>query len=177
MSTEIQAPAHTVVVREIIPDDAAAYVQLRLQIDRECRFMAFQADAGLLSLKRLRGRLALMLSTDNQTIFVADAAGELIGFLCATGGVYRHDHHNVQIVIGVREAFTCRGVGTRLMQACEQWAREQQLYRLELNVATHNQVAIALYKKFGFEVERLAKAMLRIDDEYVDLYTMSKVLS
>ena len=164
-------------VREITPDDAAAYLQLRLQIDRECRFMSFQADAGTLSLKHLRGRLTLMLSTDNQTIFVAEKAGELIGFLCATGGVYRHDHHNVQIVIGVRETFTRRGVGTRLMQACEQWARTRGLYRLELSVATHNQAAMALYKKFDFEIEGLAKAMLRIDDEYVDLYTMSKVLS
>lgn len=181
MLTDYDAPARTVVVREITPEDAAAYVQLRLQIDRECRFMAFEADAGSLSLKRLRGRLALMLSTDNQTIFVAEsaahAAGELIGFLCATGGVYRHDHHNVQIVIGVREAFTRRGVGTQLMAACHQWARRRGLYRLELSVATHNQAALALYKKFDFEIEGLAKAMLRIDDEYVDFYLMSKVLA
>ncbi len=180
MLAEIQLMPRTVIVREITPDDAAAYLRLRLQIDRETKFMAFQADAGSLALNRLRGRLALMLSTDNQTIFVAedaaDADGEFIGFLCATGGVYRHDHHNVQIVIGVRETFTCQGVGTQLMQACEQWARARGLYRLELSVVTHNAVALALYKKFDFEVEGLAKAMLRIDDEYVDLYYMSKVL-
>jgi ribosomal protein S18 acetylase RimI-like enzyme len=177
MSIEVQALPGTIAVREIRPDDAAAYVQLRLQIDHECRFMVFQAEAGSLSPKRLRGRIELLLATDNQTIFVAEAAGELIGFLCATGGVYRHDRHNVQIVVGVLQTFTCHGIGTRLLQTCEQWARARCLYRLELSVATHNDSALALYKKFDFEVEGLAKAMLRVDDEYIDLYYMSKVLT
>ncbi len=168
-------------VRAITPDDATAYIQLRLQIDGECPFMAFQAEEGALSPKRLRGRIELMLATDNQMIFVAegatDADKELIGFLCATGGVYQHDRHNVQIVVGVKQAFTRQGVGTRLLQACEQWARAQHLYRLQLNVVTCNEAAVALYQKFGFEICGLAKAMLRVANEYFDLYTMSKILA
>ena len=97
--------------------------------------------------------------------------------MCATGGVYRHDHHNIQIVVGVRQALTRQGVGTQLLQACEQWARAQHLYRLQLNVVTCNQAAMALYKKFGFEIDGLAKAMLRVDNDYFDLYTMSKILA
>jgi RimJ/RimL family protein N-acetyltransferase len=177
MLTEVQPVSRTITVREITPDDAAAYLQLRLQIDRETKFMIFSPDASMLSSRRLRGRLELMLSTDNQMIFVAQDAGTLIGFLCATGGVYRHDYHTAQIVVGVRQAFTRQGIGTQLMQACEQWARARGLYRLELSVATHNTVALALYKKFGFEIEGLAKAMLRVDNEYIDLYYMSKALS
>ncbi len=176
MPAEFQPVLRTVTVREITPDDAAAYIQLRLQIDAETRFMIFQAEPGSLSPRRVRSRLELILSTDNQTIFVAEEGEQLVGFLCATGGVYRHDCHNVQIVVGVRQAFTCQGIGTRLLGACECWARAHDLYRLELSVMTYNHAAVALYTKLGFEIDGLAKAMLRVDDEYVDLYYMSKVL-
>ncbi len=177
MPTELHRPTSTLVVREITPDDAAAYLQLRLQIDRETKFMVFQPEAGMLSPRRLRGRLELMLASDNQTILVAEHAGELIGFLCATGGVYRHDHHTAQIVIGVRQTFTRQGIGTQLMQTCERWARERQLRRLELCVMPHNIAALALYHKVGFTIEGTAKCALCIDGEYVDLHTMGKCLA
>ncbi len=177
LPTEFQRTTSAVVVREITPDDAADYLHLRLQIDRETKFMVFAPDASMLSPRRLRGRLELMLASDNQTILVAEQAGELIGFLCATGGVYRHDHHTAQIVIGVRQAFTRQGIGTRLMQTCEHWARERQLRRLELGVMPHNIAALALYHKAGFTIEGTAKCALCIDGEYVDLHTMGKCLS
>ena len=177
MLTSLQMSPRIITVREIAPDDAAAYVQLRLHIDRETKFMVFQPETGMLSPKRWRGRLELMLASDNQTIFVAEHEGELIGFLCATGGVYRHDHHTVQIVVGVRQAFTWQGIGTQLMQTCEQWAREHQLRRLELCVMPHNIAALALYHKAGFTIEGTAKCAVCIDGEYVDLHTMGKCLS
>ena len=49
----------------------------------------------------MRGRIELMLATDNQMIFVADDGGQLLGFLWAGGGLYRHNRHNVHIIIGV----------------------------------------------------------------------------
>lgn len=177
MSTELQRTTSASVVREITPEDAAAYLQLRLQIDHETKFMVFQPEAGLLSPRRLRGRLELMLASDNQTVLVAEQAGELIGFLCATGGVYRHDHHTVQIVIGVKQAFTRQGIGTQLMQTCEQWARDKHLHRLELTVMTHNCAALGLYHKVGFAIEGTAKCGLCVDGEYVDLHYMGKCLS
>lgn len=177
MLTPLQLSPRIITVREITPEDAAAYLQLRLQIDRETKFMVFAPDASMLSPRRLRGRLELMLASDNQTIFVAEDDGALIGFLCATGGVYRHDHHTAQIVVGVRQAFTRQGIGTQLMRTCEQWARERQLRRLELCVMPHNIAALALYHKAGFTIEGTAKCALCIDGEYVDLHTMGKCLS
>ncbi len=177
MLIELQPPPRLMTVREITPEDADAYLQLRLQIDRETKFMVFAPDASMLSPRRWRGRLELMLASDNQTIFVAEDNEALIGFLCATGGVYRHDHHTIQIVVGVVQAFTRQGIGTQLMQTCEQWAREQHLHRLELCVMTNNTAALALYHKVGFTIEGTARCALCIDGDYVDLHTMGKCLS
>ncbi len=164
-------------VREITPADAAAYWQLRQQIDGETEFLRFEPDNWLVTTQHVRDRIELMLATDNQTIFVAESADRLIGFLWAGGGLYRHNHHKVHIILGVLHAYAGQGIGTQLLTACECWARAHQLQRLELSVMTHNFVALALYQKMGFCIEGTAPYALCVDGKYIDLHYMSKVLT
>jgi ribosomal protein S18 acetylase RimI-like enzyme len=164
-------------VREITPDDAAAYWQLRQQIDCETEFLRFEADNYLRTTQHVRGRIELMLASDNQTIFLAENGGQLIGFLWAGGGLYRHNRQRVNIILGVRQAYQRQGIGTRLLDACEEWARAQGLQRLELSVMTHNFPALALYTQRGFQIEGTAPYALCIDGNYIDLHYMSKVLT
>jgi RimJ/RimL family protein N-acetyltransferase len=166
-----------IAVRQIIPEEAAAYWQLRQQIDRETDFLRLDSDEWLITSARVRGRIELMLATDNQMIFVADDGGQLIGFLWAAGGLYRHNHHKVHLIVGVRDAYQRQGLGTRLLTACEDWACANRLQRLELSVMTHNFPALALYHKRGFEIEGTARYALCIAGQYIDLYYMSKVLT
>jgi RimJ/RimL family protein N-acetyltransferase len=56
------------------------------------------------------------------------------------------------------------------------WARERGFHRLELTVMTHNERAIRLYKKMGFEVEGVKKHSLFVNGEYVDEYYMAKLI-
>ncbi|HSD83007.1 MAG TPA: GNAT family N-acetyltransferase [Anaerolineae bacterium] len=166
-----------ITVREISPDDAAAYWQLRQQIDRETEFLRFEPDDWLVTTHRVRGRIELMLATDNQTIFVAEKAQQLIGFLWAGGGLYRHNHCRVHILLGVLQAYQRQGLGTRLLKACECWGYTHHIQRLELAVMTHNFVALALYQKMGFHIEGTAPYALCIDGKYIDLHYMSKALT
>jgi ribosomal protein S18 acetylase RimI-like enzyme len=164
-------------VRAIIPDDATAYWQLRQQIDRETEFLRFEADNTLQTTQRVRGRLELMLGTDNQTIFVAEDGDQLIGFLWAGGGLYRHNRHRVHLILGVRQLYHRQGIGTRLLTTCEDWARAQRLQRLDLSVMAHNFPALALYAKRGFQIEGTVPYALCIDGRYIDLHYMSKALT
>src|SRR5512147_2627835 len=106
-------------VREIIPDDAAPYWQLRQQIDRETEFLRFEPDDWLVTTQHVRSRIELILATDNQTIFVAENEDRLIGFLWAGGGLYRQNHHKVHLILGVLQAYARQGTGTQLLTTCE----------------------------------------------------------
>ena len=54
----------------------------------------------------------------------------------------------------VRDDWQGKGVGTAMMQAVIDLAdRWLNLTRIELTVFTDNEPAIALYRKFGFEIE------------------------
>jgi putative acetyltransferase len=61
--------------------------------------------------------------------------------------------------MGVRDDWQGKGVGSALMRAAldlaDNWLG---LRRLELNVHADNERAIALYRKFGFEIEGTHRA-------------------
>jgi RimJ/RimL family protein N-acetyltransferase len=165
-----------ITIRQITVDDAAAFLAMRAQVDLETRFMMLEPGERQTTVEQERERIANMLKADNKQTFLAEDDGQLVGWLWANGGDFRRNHHCAHIVIGIKAAYTNQGIGTRLFQACEAWARERGLHRLELTVMTHNQLGIALYKKMGFQIEGTAPDALRVDGEYVDLHYMSKLI-
>lgn len=70
-----------------------------------------------------------------------------------------------------------RGVGSALVAAAIDWGREHGLHKLTLSVFPHNDAAIALYRKFGFEEEGYRpKQMRRGSGELWDLIEMGLLL-
>lgn len=163
-------------IRTIRADDAENYLALRNALDAETDFMLCEPGERRISVEAQRRELEDLLQRDNQTIFVAEDGGELVGFLGVRGGGVRRTRHSGYIVVGIRQAYTGQGLGTRLFDEMEAWAREHGLHRLELTVMTHNEAGVGLYRKMGFLVEGVARHALRVDDEWVDEYHMAKLL-
>lgn len=84
--------------------------------------------------------------------------------------------HAMHLGMGVRDDFQGKGIGTALMSAlvdlADNWLN---VFRLELTVYTDNARAIALYKKYGFEIEGTHKAYALRAGEYVDSYAMARI--
>jgi RimJ/RimL family protein N-acetyltransferase len=100
----------------------------------------------------------------------------LAGYLSAIGGRFARDRHAAYIVIGILDRFTGMGIGTTLFEKLEDWAKGHGIHRLELSVMIHNQRAVALYKKMGFDVEGIKRDSLLVDGAYVDEYYMSRLI-
>ena len=91
---------------------------------------------------------------DSSKVAIAAVVGDiLVGFGILSRGLLRRAH-TATISVGVHDAWHGRGVGSALiaemLDLADQWLG---LRRVELNVFTDNQAAIALYRKYGFEVE------------------------
>src|SRR5512139_1996273 len=126
------------IIREICESDAGSFLALCRQMDEESRFMLLGPGERKTTLEEQETRIRDILAHDNQTIFVAEEQGSLLGYLAAIGGSYARNKHEVYIVVGILEAFTSRGLGTSLFQALDAWAREHNIHRLELSVMVHN---------------------------------------
>lgn len=84
--------------------------------------------------------------------------------------------HVMLLGISVAPEAQRRGVGSALMAAmCEFADGWASLLRLELQVYTDNVPAIALYRKFGFEMEGTHRAFALRDGVYVDSYSMARL--
>ena len=59
---------------------------------------------------------------------------------------------------GVSRPCRGKGLGKRLMDCAEEWARARGLERIALNVAAHNTPARTLYESLGYAVETLRMA-------------------
>lgn len=92
------------------------------------------------------------------------------------GGSVRRNRHSAYIVIGILKQYQGQGIGAALFRELDRWARDTEIVRLELTVMAHNELAISLYFKNGFEIEGTKRKSLMIDGQWVDEYYMSKIL-
>lgn len=89
---------------------------------------------------------------------------------------YGNRAHCAGFGIQVATEFQGRGVGTALMSAmCDLADNWLNLHRLELEVFSDNEAGMALYRKFGFEVESTMIRYAFRDGGYVDAYKMGRI--
>ncbi|QCP54811.1 GNAT family N-acetyltransferase [Trinickia violacea] len=104
---------------------------------------------------------------------------ELNGTLVGHAEIYPNSGrraHSALIGIGVHDDWQGCGIGSRLLaeliDAADNW---MGLRRLELNVFTDNGPALALYRKFGFEIEARFRGDVLREGELVDSYLMARL--
>jgi ribosomal protein S18 acetylase RimI-like enzyme len=104
---------------------------------------------------------------------VAVAGGEIVGSLNVDLSRFGFG----EIAMAVAREWRGRGVGSALLAAAVEWARERGLHKLSLDVFPHNAAAIALYRKFGFiEEGRRVKHFRRASGELWDAIEMGLLL-
>ena len=165
-----------VMIREIAGSDAQKFLGLNKKLDRETSLMLLEPDERNTSVGEQQGIISRIVAKKN-AIFVALVNDELIGFIAAVGGKYRRNKHCTRIIIGVLQQFMGQHVGTKLFDRITNWAKLHKIYRLELTVMVHNERAIGLYQKVGFEIEGTRKNSLFVNGRYVDEYYMGLVMT
>jgi RimJ/RimL family protein N-acetyltransferase len=106
-------------------------------------------------------------------VFVAVAADEVVGHLAVHGASGARELGMV-----VADGWRGKGAGRALLSAAVAWARAQPgVHKLCLEVWPHNGAALALYRRFGFEVEgRRRRQYRRKSGELWDSIPMGLVL-
>ena len=110
------------------------------------------------------------------SIVACAVSGELVGHLFLYLYPEPRMRHSGHFGMAVRDDWQGRGVGAKLLQAAldlaDNWLG---LTRLDLRVFADNGAAIALYRKFGFEVEGTHKRFALRGGEYADAHVMARI--
>jgi putative acetyltransferase len=168
-----RGPRPALTLRRATPDDAPAFVALMAdpQVYGGLMQLPFPSEA------QWRQRLEGSDNGSAELSLVAERDGSIVG---SAGlhpvGAHVRRRHVAMIGISVRPDAQGQGVGTALMQAlCDYADRWAHILRIELGVYTDNVRAIALYRRFGFEVEGTHKGYALRDGAFVDSHTMARL--
>lgn len=161
-------------IRKIQMEDANNYLDMLLNLDHETKYMMFEPGERSTDINITKNVIEKSINGDN-LILVATDEENIIGFLSVQKGEYRRIKHTGYIVVGIREKYRGKGIGSKLFSELDIWAVENKITRLELSVICSNSPAKHLYEKNGFEVEGIKKNSMIIDGEYVDEFYMAKI--
>ena len=162
-------------VRKATEQDAAQ-ITLVMQDAEASGFMLFNPGERQMEPASLSKIINSFNKAPNSGFFIAQENDEILGYLMLKGDILMRTSHRAAIALGVHSKSRGKGVGTQLFEYVISWAKQQSLHRLELTVIEHNEQAIHLYRKMGFEVEGIKKDSLLINDQYVNELYMSKML-
>jgi len=154
------------VVRQAEPGDARAMAELFAAVAQERTGIATEPPVDV------EERIALFARSAGESV-VAVADDRIVGTLHVS--VSRHGFGEIGMLVD--QDWRGRGVGSALVQAAIDWACDQGLHKLSLEVFTHNAAAIALYRKAGFVEEgRRRKQYRRSSGELWDSIVMGRML-
>lgn len=163
------------VIREIKMGDADSFWQMQYELDKETKYMMYEPNERTKNLNRIQNLIKNALDS-NDLLLVAEDEKEIIGFLSAQRGVPNRIKHTAYIVVGIRNAYQGKGIGSELFKKLDMWATQNAVTRLELTVMCPNKAAKHLYEKNGFTIEGTKKNSMLVDGEYIDEYYMAKLI-
>jgi ribosomal protein S18 acetylase RimI-like enzyme len=102
----------------------------------------------------VEARIAELLGRDDHALMVATGSGErVVGWVhvCATLLLSVESRAEVRGLV-VDEAARGRGIGGRLMEAAEWWAKERGFAVMGLSSRQHREEAHRFYERLGYEV-------------------------
>lgn len=129
-------------VRPLTEEDLEEALDLFEAVAAEGEWLATEAPVDR---REVRARWRDLLATDEGTILVAVEGGAIAGLSAVVGRV------TPELGMLVRHDRRRRGVGESLLAAALAWARRRGAREVVLHVFRHNEAAIALYRKHGFE--------------------------
>ncbi|MEP6740354.1 MAG: GNAT family N-acetyltransferase [Caldimonas sp.] len=164
----------TITIRRARADDAAAFFRMMSDpaVYPDLMQMPYPSE------EAHRTRLVESLAPGKIDVsLVAERGGELVGSLgLHPVGPMQRRRHVMTFGISVVAQSQGQGVGSALMQAmCDYADRWMGVLRIELTVYVDNAAAIALYRKFGFEIEGRHRGYAMRDGVFVDAHAMARI--
>ncbi|MES5927061.1 GNAT family N-acetyltransferase [Bacillus cereus group sp. MG9] len=154
----------TYTVRSAAETDAEQLSEIRVQIDGETENMDREAGKGFID----KIGFQKIVKTDSEEMknlfLVAEVHNRIVGFSRCEGSNLKRLSHKVEFGVCILREFWGYGMGKSLLQQSIQWADENEVKKISLQVLETNEKAIQLYKKLGLEVEGILKNDKKLSD-------------
>lgn len=166
-----------VVLRNGDIDDAEELLEVINRLDYETPFLLREPGELTMTIEQEKMFLQSKIESEVNLFILAEIDGKIIGTCAVNGSTRKRLRHSANLGIAIFKDYCGKGIGRRLMVTSINWAKENGISRITLQVDANNFRAINLYLKLGFEIEgTLKKDKLLSDGTFIDTYTMALLL-
>lgn len=174
LDTENTQNQSAYIIRTIEASDAKSFINLQEEIFSETEFMYNVPNELELTVQQLRKNQSYWKKPKTRTILVCIVEGEFAGYAIIHGYKHLKVKHVASVHLAVKAEHQRQGIGQTLMEEAENWSKERAITRLELSVMTHNDHAIQLFEKMGYQHEGKRNQSIMINNLFFDEYMMSR---
>lgn len=157
-------------LRNAASKDAEQMLRYLYKTSEETDYILRYPDEVIYTVEQERQILTDCICQPSRVMIVADVEGVIAGNCdLSSKGIKRKLLHRSSIGIAVMKEFWGIGIGSALMRYCLEQADKIGYEQTELEVASENKRAIALYEKLGFrKIGQWPNALKRDDKTYYD---------
>lgn len=162
------------IVRVPVVSDAQALIDYMKEVDCETRFLAREPGEFGFTVEQEEAFISSLADDSSSQLLIAEVEGQIVAN-CSVGIVMKNRRylHRATLGVSVKQAYWGLGIGRTMMNECIKWCKENGVEQLELEVVTHNERALNMYKSLGFEIHGTEKHALKYGDgTYADEYFM-----
>lgn len=164
------------IIRAIEASDARSFIHLQEEIFQKTDFMYNMENELDLTVQQLRKDLVYWKQLKNRTILLCILNGIFAGYAVVHGYKHSKAKHVASVRLAVKDEYQRQGIGSELMKAVEHWSLQRDISRLEASVMEHNDGALSLFNKLGFQQEGIRHNAIKLNDTFINEYSLSKIL-
>lgn len=136
----------TYTIRSATEADAEQLSEIRVQIDGETENMDREAGEGFIDKIGFQKIVKTDIEEMKNLFLVAEVHNRIVGFSRCEGSNLKRLSHKVEFGVCILREFWGYGMGKSLLQQSIQWADENEVKKISLQVLETNEKAIQLYK-------------------------------
>lgn len=156
-------------IRPFAPSDLASFHRTLDGVARERRYLALLEAPPIGDTERY-----LRSALEHGAIhLVVEDDGRIVGWCDITPRHQPGSSHIGHLGMGLLRQYRGRGIGYRILDATVREAFAKGLTRIDLEVFSSNQPAMALYRRYGFTIEGRRRKARYVDGMWDDIFLMA----
>merc|ERR1711879_38399 len=163
-------------IREVLETDALEILDYMAKITTESKNLLREPKEFNMTLEQEERFIQLTQKSVNAMMLCGLVDDQIVSVVHFGGRDLLRIKHRASIGMSVLKSYNGIGVGSYMMEAIIRNAKKVGIKKLDLDVRCDNTNAIGLYKKYGFKQEGIISMGMYVDNKYVDLLVMGKIL-
>lgn len=155
-----------IIIQRASANDAQELIEYLKQVGGETDNLTFGAEGIPITVEDEKKFLSQQEFSKDNIIVVAKENGKIVGN-ASLNRQPRRMNHRAGLAVSVLKDYWNKGIGSQLMEKIIQFAKNNKISIIDLEVRQDNLSAITLYKKYGFYKIGTHPSFLKINDKPV----------